>query len=245
MNTDDDENRLGLIPRPDISLSEPTSRPLRIMSEMIEQTLAIARLTDHGLSVRRFTIGEQELCEPDFQQILIWSKTTGLEPVEIIRRLELVFFEGRITKGTLDFSVISSERLQWVEGLQVKELSFGGGRDPSPHLPLAELQNLYFYPFSNEFTELDLSGVPKLKNLACLASDLVQLNLTNVPELEMLDCCDNQLTHLDLSPVPKLKFLCCGGNNLDLLDIRSLSHLKRISYDRDKTRLIQRSDQHF
>ncbi len=245
MNTDDDENRLDLIPRPDISLSESTSRPLRIMSEMIEQTLAIAQLTDHGLPARRFTTGEQKLCTPDYRQILIWSKTTGLEPVEIIRRLRLVFLEGRIPGGSLDFSLISSERLQWVEGLQIKELSLGGGRGPSPHLPLAELETLNCYAFSNEFTECDLSGVPKLKRLACLASGLVRLNLTSVPELEILDCCTNQLTHLDLSPVPKLKFLCCGANDIDLLDIRPLFHLKRISYDSDKTRLIQRSDQHF
>ena len=118
----------------------------------------------------------------------------------------------------------------------------------------------------NQLTELNVSAVPQLTNLYCSENQLDQLDVAANPQLRRLWCYDNQLTELDLSAVPNLTALKAQGNKitgLDLsfvpyltqlvvsnnqltkLDIRPLHCLKTLEYDKDKTRLIQRTDQHF
>lgn len=96
-----------------------------------------------------------------------------------------------------------------------------------------------------QITKLDLSNVPILMWLGLEANHLTELDLSNVPMLKALHCVQNLLTELDLSKVPMLTELFCFGNNLVELDIRFLEHLKNLGYDKGKTRLIQRPDQHF
>ncbi len=84
-----------------------------------------------------------------------------------------------------------------------------------------------------------------ITELNCSYNQRTKLDLSAVPQLTRLDCRDNRLTSLDLSFVPRLDWLRCDGNPLAELDIRPLARLKNLLYDRDKTRLIQRPDQHF
>jgi len=109
---------------------------------------------------------------------------------------------------------------------------------------------------SNELSSLDLSGFQRLEEVRVRNNLLSELDLSNLPVLKSLDCRQNRLSFLDLSGAPALEFLDCRENlravdsydrvePKDVLDITPLKNLKVLKYDADKTRLIQRPDQHF
>jgi hypothetical protein len=163
---------------------------------MVNGALVLSRTTGSSAALmRRFRIGEHELCEPDYQQILLWAKSLELEPETVIERLPkerngryglgkidgTVFENGRIIKLEWDFDLLPIDSFGWVKGLLI----------------------------------------------------------------QTIDCGDCRLIELDLSAVPLLTDLGCSDNELTELDIRPLWNLTELSYDKDKTRLIQRPDQNF
>lgn len=93
--------------------------------------------------------------------------------------------------------------------------------------------------------ELDLTHVPRLTSLECSGTNLVELDLSLVPGLTSLGCGWTEISNLDLSVVPSLKELDCRFTEIVELDIRPLAHLCKLSYDTEKTRLIQRPEQNF
>ena len=97
----------------------------------------------------------------------------------------------------------------------------------------------------NDISDLDLSRVPNLTNLDCRQNKLSALDLSRVPKLTDLDCWANNISDLDLSCVPDLVRLSCNYNDIAELDISNLEHLECVRYDKERTRLIQRPDQHF
>lgn len=97
----------------------------------------------------------------------------------------------------------------------------------------------------NQLKKLALTAATHLTKLHCYTNQLTDLDLRNVPSLTTLVVSDNQLSDLDLSAVPLLTELRVDKNHLSELDIRPLVNLKSLSYDHDKTHLIQRPDQHF
>lgn len=97
----------------------------------------------------------------------------------------------------------------------------------------------------NQFEALDIGTLRLLEHLSCAHNNLTHLDLSAKPKLRSLWVDDNQLRHLDLSAVPLLTDLRVEKNHLNELDIQPLANLKSLSYDNDKTRLIQRPDQHF
>jgi len=94
-------------------------------------------------------------------------------------------------------------------------------------------------------TKLDLSTCPLLTYLSCEGNEITHLDLSKVPRLERLICGGNKLTHLNLAETPILKSLDCRRNQLDVLDVTMLANLESLSYDSDRTRLLQRPDQKF
>jgi Leucine-rich repeat (LRR) protein len=98
---------------------------------------------------------------------------------------------------------------------------------------------------SNAICELHLGFLGALKALNCSDNRLRKLSLANCESLEKLDCSRNQIARLNLSKNPKIRSLSCQENMLEELDIRPLKHLEELTYDRDRTRLIQRPDQDF
>jgi hypothetical protein len=108
---------------------------------------------------------------------------------------------------------------------------------------IKELQQLHCSV--NEITRLNLSESVSLQGLMCGYNSLNELDLSGTPMLESLYCPDNMLEELDLSFNPKITHLFCEHNLLKELDIRPLEHLEDLTYDRDRTRLIQRPDQNF
>ena len=97
----------------------------------------------------------------------------------------------------------------------------------------------------NQFEALDIRTLRLLEHLSCAHNHLTHLDLSAIPKLRLLWVDDNQLRHLDLSDVPLLTELRATKNHLSELDIRPLGNLKTLSYDKGKTRLIQRPDQNF
>ena len=84
-----------------------------------------------------------------------------------------------------------------------------------------------------------------MKVLNCGANDLSHLDLSGAPNLIRLACWENKIESLDLSFVPHLEELFCQDNPINNLDITPLHKLRILKYNADKTRLIQRPDQHF
>ena len=81
---------------------------------------------------------------------------------------------------------------------------------------------------NNQLTRLEISRMPKLKELYCQKNQLTQLELSELPELRELYCNGNQLTQLALSDLPALRKLYCNGNQMTQLDIKDLSTLGRL-----------------
>ena len=247
-NMPDDENERSLIPLPDASLVAGRQEPSRVLSEMVGQTLALAR------QVPLFKIGEYEWCEPDYRQILHWAEVLALEPEEVIRRTLTIssllyhtaegekryhpstaFEGGRIRKLNWDLSLLPVAALEWTDGLEIEYLrvtNLGLSRSrnkitmPVLHLDLPKLEVLHCPNVG--VRELDLSRVPALRTLICSSNQLGKLDLSSVPKLTTLNCNSNRLTNLDLSHVPQLEELRCEDNQVAILDLSRLPALERL-----------------
>ena len=69
-------------------LAQIGSQGGRILAEMVNGALVLSRTTGSSAALmRRFRIGEHELCEPDYQQILVWAKALELVAETVIERL--------------------------------------------------------------------------------------------------------------------------------------------------------------
>ena len=220
----EEKNRNALIPRPPSALER--GGPRGILTRMVSDALAVARSQEKALTVARFRIGNDEFCDPDYRQILLWAKALELEPEDVVQRLrsrawesaeeeEEYAFEvenGAIISLVWDFDLLPLTVFEWVEALAIRELCFKGTPKVSPQiaLRLSFLDRLTCC--SINLTELDLSNVPGLTDLWCSENQLTELNLSNVPGLTVLWCDDNQITELDIRQLKtkKLKTLDCG-----------------------------------
>jgi hypothetical protein len=233
----EDENNHLLIPLPDGSLATARQKPSRVLSEMVEQTLALAR------QVPLFKIGDHEWCEPDYRQILIWARALDLEPEEVIRRLinerslfwtwsgtgdsvkfsdpspqesggnhyryenETTFQNGKLVSLNWDFDLLPLTVFEWVEGLDIE------------HLRIVTRPTR-----ANPISQLRLS-LPKLRTVDCDHLGIENLDLSQVPLLEVLSCGGNRLTQLDLSNVHSLQQLFCWENDLETIDLSKALNL--------------------
>ena len=98
---------------------------------------------------------------------------------------------------------------------------------------------LNYYPWmesiridgNNQLTRLEVSRMPKLKELYCQENQLTQLELSDLPALRKLYCNGNQLTQLELSNLPALGQLYCNGNQLTSLDVSENPALWHLNCD--------------
>lgn len=213
----------------------------RILAEMVNGALALSRTAESsGALTRRFRIGAHELCEPDYQQILLWTKALELEPETVIERLladqkgqprqDLVtlILNGRIIKLGWDMHLLPLVSFEWVEGLIIESIHLFGRTQQSSaernlSLSLPELRCLSISYMG--FSRFDLSAVPLLTSLSCSENQLIELDLPAVPLLTKLHCRDNQLSKLELSAVPLLTELDCSRNELIELDLSAVPML--------------------
>ena len=220
----------------------------RIVVGMVGETLELARKNTQALAERRFRIGDHELCEPDYRQILWWAEAMHLSGEEVILRLlrdseaalsELGFAgwsggsssvieEGRLRHLVWDSRVLPLAEFHWEPGLQITGAAFLGPPDWSPSLQLRLPSLLTLGCAAVGLRQLDLSRTPLLTKLWCRHNQLTELDLTSVPLLTELSCSSNPLTELDLTPVPLLTELYCDRNELTELDLTPVPLLTKL-----------------
>ena len=81
----------------------------------------------------------------------------------------------------------------------------------------------------NMLRSLDLGANGRLEELSCMSNPLTALDLGDNPELTKLYCANCKLTSLDLSANPKLTDLYCSDNGLTLLEISNCTALTDLS----------------
>ena len=238
MNSDDPTR--SIIPVPDASLTLARPEGGRVLSELLSDTLALAR----GEPLRK--IGEYEWCEPDYRQILLWAEALGLEPEEVIRRMldertakpmdaevrayftekgndpdragemhfkifpATFFLAGRIVNLNWDFDLLPVPAFQWIEGLEVECLRIVSTQQLPPSL------------FTTHVV------LRKLRTLCCDGLRLHSLDLSAFPNLEFLSCAQNDLSELELFRVPRLTFLDCSKNRITRLELSGVEMLNSL-----------------
>ena len=214
----------------------------RIATRMADDLLAVAHSRERTLAAqRRYRIGKYEFREPDHAQIQRWARMLGMGPEAVVVGLEKTekkmwpwnqsdvnfhVHDGHIVSLAWDFDIFPLTDWIWVDGLKIERI---GTLNPKngrlPTLPRC-LRELFCYECN--LIHLDLTPVPELTTLSCLANQLTDLDLTPVPGLTTLECDSNQLTDLDLTPVPGLTTLNCSWNQLTDLDLTPVPGLTEL-----------------
>ena len=237
----------SIILRPDFRIEKSADGRSRIVTSMVDETLAVVR-QQLDTEARKFRIGQYEWCEPDYQQIIIWAKALSLKPEEVVHRLlegkmprfvqsgdaewtKTVFTDGKLRRLNWNFDLLPIESFEWVDGLALTHLAlFRPGlqskRIPEMSFRLPALTHLLCNRVG--LSELDLSSVPNLKCLNLGWENLTTLDISSVPQLTYLCCGETQITKLDLSNVPTLTSLVLEANQLTELDLSNVPMLKAL-----------------
>jgi hypothetical protein len=248
-----DDERNALVVQGPRSLAEVGAGARKILSNVVSDALTVASSREKALSSTPFRIGDYELRQSDYTQILNWAKALTIDSETLIKRLENISFtpnvlrekmfftveKGAIVSLSLDVVALPLKNFDWVTGLSILDLAVFREvlRNKNISLSLSSvllssLRSLFIRYI--ELIELDLSKVPNLTELWCDRNQLTDLDLSKVPNLAELWCDLNQLTELDLSRVPNLTILSCGINQLTELDISNAPNLTRLSCMRNK-----------
>lgn len=209
----------------------------RVVEGMVGDALELARKNSVALAGRRIRIGDLELCEPDYRQILRWAKALDFSPEQVISRLQSEdpevpwsqmswasdlkssqFFNGKLCILKWSFKLLPLKDFEWEVGLSITHaILLSGGLPLKIEVLPRTLTHLHCSAFC--LSEIDLSGAPLLSELSCWLNRLTELDLSKVPQLERVWCGGNHLTGLDLNSVPLLKELDCNSNKLTELDL--------------------------
>lgn len=73
----------------------------------------------------------------------------------------------------------------------------------------------------NQFTTLNIPGLPNLTTLECTLNPIKTLDLSGLPNLQNLNCSGNQLHSLNLNNLTNLQSLNCSNNQLKYLLINN------------------------
>lgn len=217
--------KFALVPRPPDALEKAAPGAKRILSGMVVDTLALA--------ARKFRIGEIELDELDYLQLMAWAKQLKLTPIEVLRRLkeglrwkgrETRIENGKFVKLNWDAGILPASDFQILYPIEITDLSF------TPIHSIAEgsfdLQEEFDgvpagnalpqgYDANNRILKISTVPLPKLKFLDCSDIGLETLSVERADSLEHLICA---IEKLDLKPFPNLRELRC-------LDMRAITSL--------------------
>jgi Leucine-rich repeat (LRR) protein len=238
MNTPNDPNRNALIRRPSTDLTTISTGD-RIVSRMVGEALEIARRQAIQAAKRTIKLGNFDLCEPDYRQIVRWAETLGRTPRDFLDELSEITWQfdkensatfrvdgGSIKELAWDFDLLPIEKWEWEAGLEIEVFSINSGvRERFPNwsaperLPSLRMLNVSGGRLSGRWLMNDRPG----------QGPLFELDLAGVPELTAL-CLENvHLAELDLSSVPKLQNLTCISNQLTELDLSPVPGLKNLA----------------
>jgi Leucine-rich repeat (LRR) protein len=83
---------------------------------------------------------------------------------------------------------------------------------------------------ANALTQLNISGLTRLRYLDCCYNQISELDVSALAELEVLDSDNNKLKNLDVGHLHSLRILNCANNQLTKLDLSGLSALQVLDY---------------
>ena len=236
MNEHEATGDFSMISRPSRELTTALTGGNRILSVMVEETLALGRkeVIEHNAC---FKIGAYEWCEPDYRQILLWAEALKMEPLTVIEKLirgedsskdsskdvTTKFKNGRMLSLSWNLETLPLSDFQSVEGLIIEKLRIYGALMRSVSLRMPSL--CFFECNWCELEVLILSDMPNLTGLRVFNNKLAEINLAQVPNLTTLLITSNQLTELNLAHVPNLTTLNCGRNQLTELNLVHVPNL--------------------
>jgi Leucine-rich repeat (LRR) protein len=243
-----DDERNALVVQGSRSLAEVGTGARRILSTVVSDALAVARLRETALTVPRFRIGRYEFREPDYSQILTWAKALAIEPEDFVGRLNIDPYhvktppledqfrieDGHIVYLKLNGRQFNMAKLTYLDmNLPLLRDLTVQGMESIKFIDLSHVPNVTGLIFSsNGLESIDLSKLPKLTHLWCPSNRITELDLYGVPNLTELVCFDNPIPILNLSHVPKLRWLFIGSKELLRLDTSGVPKLKilNVSY---------------
>lgn len=152
--------------------------------------------------------------EPVIEQALVDAIANASNP-------KIEFVKG--DDGKVRLNEENKKLMATVEALQIDELGLNDGSVIKYFTGLMALSC-----YGNNFTELDVSGMPDLIYLNCGGNRLTKLDLSNNLNLESLNCSSNRLTELEINHLTNLTDVACGNNRLTRLDVGNLAGLKSI-----------------
>lgn len=238
------DEKLALTVPPVRDLAQ-TGAQRKIVEEMVGASLKISRTSSSIVSapIPKFRIANQELCAPDYRQVLLWAQDMRLEPSLVVERLLALpakeadgptptqIVDGRFIKIGWDMALLPLESFEWVDGLLIEEIAFfvPEGHEvvaktlvpPLPELRILKCQNM-------GVVILDLSLSPKLTELNCRGNYIGELDLLAVPNLIVLDCRDNEIRKISFPKASQLTSISCCRNQLCDLDLTNVSQLKTL-----------------
>lgn len=246
MPTDNPER--SIIPHPDAQMEKAAGGDNRIVTAMVDEALVLARQRSQPIRAG-FNIGAYEWCEPDYRQIVAWSKALALDPEIVIERLlddrsirerpgrfpswaGTRFEDGKIIALHWDLDHLPLEHFVWINGVDLLFLSFSA--HSFDHGGTGKIVKTLQLPFPNlrsvscgnlGLRELDLTRVGKLEGLDCCRTHIAHLDLSCVPLLKELDCSETHVSELDLAHTPMLTYLECNGTKIAALDLSSIPNL--------------------
>jgi hypothetical protein len=264
-----DQNDRSLVRRPSGQVTKLSPGGQQIVSGMIDDTLELARGRQELSTEKRYKIGEQELCEPDYLQVLEWAKQVKMEPQECLHVLR--FGPRRLRNNTIEYSQIFDgkfESIWWdciltnsedlfckedvwskslfkvfscTQPLELKELHLSGIQKLSITSTLFKLNKLSIHSNS----EVNLTNLSFCPNLKRLDSGVPFLGLDTVVRMLLNNFGryrGKQGRQLDLSLVPKLSVMDCSNFGLEKLDLTDLPNLKELDCSGNNLRNIDLSN---
>jgi Leucine-rich repeat (LRR) protein len=116
----------------------------------------------------------------------------------------------------IDFN--NDNNIQVSEALKVCKLVISSS-EISSLIGIENFTNLtILYCDRNQLEDININGLPKLKELDCDRNELVNLDISKNIALVGLDCSDNQLSILDISKNTALTLLDCSNNKINNLE---------------------------
>jgi uncharacterized repeat protein (TIGR01451 family) len=94
----------------------------------------------------------------------------------------------------------------------------------------------------NELTEVNVAGLPQLKELVLRNNGLMDLELGNLPNLEELDAENNHLSSIDLAGLSKMQDLNLDENELSSLDLSGMPNLQKLEVVKNNLEAIDFSE---
>ncbi len=258
----------SLIPLSDGSLAETVPAARRIILLMVDEVLALNRReqpaavppegivtledrTRYGIQSReqvtaggKFRIGDHELREPDFLQVIVWSNALALPPEEVMRRLlcqdcryvnpfgpnevrhhpigykhcdlqPTTIVDGRIVTLTWAFESLPLRRFEWVDGLEIECVNIW----PGTRFAMAFLSD-------SDGMESFVPNLARLHSFFCGSVRIDQLDFAGAPSLTDISIEGCAIETLKLTSTPRLRTLCCEDNALRQLDLSAVPELR-------------------